>query len=529
MKKLLVPAVLCLLLWAGRADACTNILVGKKASADGSVMCTYNCDTFGYSGWLTSSPAGRHAPGEKIAIRNFWHPGEIRGYVDQVEYTYNVVGYMNEHQLTILETTFGGREELVDPEGILGYDNVMQLALQRCRTAREAVKVMGQLLETYGYCDSGETFSVCDPNEAWIMEVIGKGPGRTGAVWVALRIPDDAICAHANQSRIRQIPFKDKENCLYSKDVVSFAREMGYFSGKDADFSFRDAYCPFDFVHMRLCEPRVWSIFRHHTDPAYMDSFMPYLEGRFDECDALPLWIKPDKPVTLQEVMADMRDHFEGTPLDMTVDVMAGPWSSPIRPRAKGFNSEGKQYFRERPVSTQQAGFAVVAQMRSWLPDAVGGVYYFNCDDPSMVAYVPVYCGITELPSAFDAVHNQNGKFDEEGAYWLCNWVSNMVYPRWSALIGDLKAARQELEDYYAADQKAVEEAAVAMTPAEREAFLNGKTKAYTEKMMTRWSTLARELIVKYNDQPGSYDQPFWDAVARDTGERYLVPSAPEQ
>ena len=529
MKKYLVPAVLGLLLWAGRADACTNILVGKKASADGSVMCTYNCDTFGYTGWLTRSPAGRHAPGEKIAIRNFWHPGEIRGYVDQVEYTYNVVGYMNEHQLTILETTFGGREELVDPEGILGYDNVMQLALQRCRTAREAVKVMGELLETYGYCDSGETFSVCDPNEAWIMEVIGKGPGRTGAVWVALRIPDDAICAHANQSRIRQIPFKDKENCLYSKDVVSFAREMGYFSGKDADFSFRDAYCPFDFVHMRLCEPRVWSIFRHHTDPAYMDSFMPYLEGRFDECDALPLWIKPDKPVTLQDVMADMRDHYEGTPLDMTVDVMAGPWSSPYRPRAKGFTSEGKQYFRERPVSTQQAGFAVVAQMRSWLPDAVGGVYYFNCDDPSMIAYVPVYCGVTEIPSAFNAVHNQNGLFDEEGAYWLCNWVSNMVYPRWSALVGDLKTARQELEDYYAADQKAVEEAAVAMTPAEREAFLNGKTKAYTELMMTRWSRLARELIVKYNDQPGTYDQPFWDAVARDTGERYLVPSAPVQ
>ena len=516
--------VLCVLVGTAEALACTNILVGRKASADGSVMCSYNCDTFGYSGWLTQSPAGSHEPGEKIAIRNFWHPGEIKGYVDQVPYTFQVIGYMNEHQLTIVETTFGGREELHNPEGMLGYDNVMQLALQRCRTAREAILEMGRLMDEYGYCDTGETFSVCDPQEAWIMELIGKGPGRKGAVWVALRVPDDAICAHANQSRIRKFPLKDKENCLYSKDVISFAREMGYFSGKDADFSFREAYCPFDFAHMRLCEPRVWSIFRHHTDPAYMDSFMPYLNGQFDVCDELPLWIRPDKPVTLQEVMADMRDHFEGTPLDMTADVMAGPWSSPIRPRAKSFTSEGRNYFRERPISTQQAGFAVVAQMRSWLPDAVGGVYYFNCDDPGMVAYVPVYCGVTEIPSAFAAQHNRNGVFDEAGAYWLCNWVSNMVYPRYSALMPELLAAREELERFFSADQPDVEAAVADLTPGERVAFLNARTASYTQRMMDRWSRLARELIVKFNDQPGSYDQPFWDAVARDTGDRYLIP-----
>ena len=524
MRKLACLASALLLVAGADAWCCTNILVGKKASADGSVLCTYNCDTFGYTGWLTQSKAGRHAPGEKIAIRNFWHPGEIKGYVGQVEYTYNVIGYMNEHQLTILETTFGGREELVNPEGMLGYDNVMQLALQRCRTAREAIVEMGRLMDEYGYCDSGETFSVCDPEEAWIMEVVGKGPGRKGAVWVALRIPDDAICAHANQSRIRKIPFKDRENCIYAKDVVSFAREKGYFSGKDADFSFREAYCPFDFAEMRLCEPRVWSIFRHHTDPAYMDRFLPYLNGQFDVCDELPLWIKPEHPVTLQEVMADMRDHFEGTPLDMTKDVMAGPWSSPIRPRAKSFTSEGKKYFRERPVSTQQAGFAVVAQMRSWLPDAVGGVYYFNCDDPGMVAYVPVYCGVTEIPEAFAARHNQNGIFDEKGAFWLCNWVSNMVYPRYSALMPDLLAAREELEQAYAAEQAEVETHVATLTPAEREAYLNALTANYTERMMQRWSRLARELIVKYNDQPGTYDQQFWDAVARDTGDRYLIP-----
>ncbi|MCR4569978.1 MAG: C69 family dipeptidase [Bacteroidales bacterium] len=524
MKKVLLTVAGLLCTGALSVFACTNIIVGKKASADGSVICTYNCDTFGYSGWLTHSLAGQHAPGEKIAIRHFWKPGEVKGYVDQVPYTYNVVGYMNEHQLTILETTFGGREELQDPEGILGYDNLMQLALQRCRTAREAILEMGRLANEYGYCDSGETFSVCDPSEAWIMEIIGKGPGKTGAVWVALRVPDDAICAHANQSRIRKIPFKDKENCLYSKDVVSFAREKGYFSGKDADFSFREAYCPFDFTSMRLCEPRVWSVFRHHTDPAYMDSFLPYLNGQFEVCDELPLWIKPDKPVTLQEIMADMRDHFEGTPLDMTADVMAGPWSSPYRPRAKGFTSEGKKYFRERPISTQQAGFSVVAQLRSWLPDAVGGVYYFNCDDPSMIAYVPVYCGTTEIPPAFAAEHNRNGVFDEGGAFWLCNWVANMVYPRYSAMMGDLVAARNELEQAFAQDQAAVEAAVRELTPEEQVAFLNERTAAYTRQMMERWSRLARELIVKYNDQPGSYDQPFWDAVARDTGDRYLVP-----
>ena len=525
MRRLLAATLVALALFPGqRSQACTNIIVGRKASADGSVMCSYNCDTFGYSGWLTHSLGGKHAPGEKIAIRDFWHPGEIRGYVDQPPQTYNVVNYMNEHQLCIYETTFYGRKELIDPEGILGYDNVMQLALQRCKTAREAILTMGKLMDTYGYRDPGETFTVCDPTEAWIMEVIGKGPGRKGAVWVARRIPDNAICAHANHSRIRKFPLNDPENCLYSKDVISFAREMGYYDGPDADFSFREAYCPLEFVNMRLCEPRVWSVFRHHTDTAYMDSFLPFLEGRFDECDELPLWIVPDKPLTLQDVMADMRDHYENTPLDMTADVSAGPWASPIRPRAKSFTSNGKQYFRERPISTQQAGFAAVAQLRSWLPDAVGGVTWFNLDDPGMVAYVPVYCGTTEIPAAFAAEHNRDGHFDEEGAYWLCNWVSNMVYPRYGAMIGDVVAAREELETAFLSEQSIVEKEVAAMKPAERTAYLNGRTDDYTRRMMSRWSRLARELIVRYNDQPGTWTQTFWDAVARDTGDRYLVP-----
>ena len=536
MKKL--SLLLLLVLGAGRilpSYACTNVIVGKAASADGSVLCTYNCDTFGYTGWLTASPAGAHAPGEKIAIRHFWHGGEIRGYVDQVPYTYNVIGYMNEHRLTIFETTFGGRKELVNPEGILGYDNLMQLALQRCTSAREAILEMGRLANEYGYFESGETFSVCDKEEAWMMDFIGKGPGRKGAVWVAVRIPDDCITAHANHSRIRTFPQAKKMDkkkgiyevtgvCMYSADVISFAKEMGYYSGPDKDFSFRDAYCPLEFVNMRLCEPRVWSVFRHHTDKEYMDSFLPYLNGQFDVCDELPLWIKPDKPLTLQDVMADMRDHYEGTPLDMTADMSAGPWSSPYRPRAKGFTSGGKKYFRERPISTQQAGFSVVAQMRSSLPDEVGGVYWFNCDEPSAIAYVPVYAGIRRIPDAFRAENNQNGVFNEAGAFWLCNWVANMVYPRWSALVGDLVAVREELETGFLGKQAEIEEKTASLTPQEREAYLEKVTFSCVDTMMLRWKQLAHTLIVKYNDEPGSWDQPFYDAIAEQTGERYLVP-----
>lgn len=523
------PSILCIVFLCLAAalpttsSACTNLIVTKGASVDGSVICTYNCDTFGYSGWLTHSPAGRHVAGEKLAIRSFWHPAGIKGYVDQVEYTYNVIGYMNERQLCIVETTFGGREELVNPEGMLGYDNVIQLALQRCSTARDAIRTMGELMDTYGYCDEGETFSVCDKDEAWIMELIGKGPGRKGAVWVALRIPDGNICAHANISRIRQFPLKDKDNCMYSKDVISFAREMGYFNGKDSDFSFRDAYCPITFLGVRQCDARVWSFFRHHTDQAVMDSYLPYLEGSFDVCDHLPLWIKPDAKLSLQDVMNDMRDHYEGTSLDMTSDLSAGPWGMPIRPRAKTFESGGRKYFRERPISSPQAGFALVSQLRSWLPDEVGGVMYFNCDDPDMIAYVPVYCCVNEVPAPFDARNNVNGVFNEDGAFWLCNMVSNMVYPRYSAMIGDLRVARQELEDYFASDQAEVEKTVSGMTTGDRLSYLNQKTATYTGLMMKSWDKLWRELVVKYNDQPGGYDQGFYDAVVRATGERYLI------
>ena len=370
------------------ASACTNLIVGKKASTDGSVMCSYNCDGFGFSGSLFYSPSGRHTPGEKIAIHG-WGPSHEGMFVEQVEYTYNVVGLMNEKQVTIVETTFDGRLELVNHSGLLDYFSLMRLALQRSATAREAIRCMAELVEQYGYNSSGESITVCDPNEAWIMEIIGKGPDRKGAVWVALRIPDDCICAHANLSRIRQFPQQQKRSyksisslnlkqinrpeveCVYAHDVVSFARDKGFYNGSDADFSFRDAYCPIDFENVRYADARVWSFFRHHCNPSEMDKYLPYINGDFDKCDHLPLWIKPDKPLSLRDVQADMRDHFEGTPLDMTADMTAGPWGMPIRPLPMQFRaSDSTPYFRERPIATQ-----LFIQKADWKEKSLRGLF----------------------------------------------------------------------------------------------------------------------------------------------------------
>ena len=556
---------LFVLLAAMPAMACTNLIVGKKASADGSVMCSYNCDGFGFSGSLFYSPAGRHAPGEQIAIHG-WGPAHPGRYVAQVDYTYNVVGLMNEKQVTIVETTFDGRLELVNRDGLLDYFSLMRLALQRSATAREAIGCMAALVEEYGYNSSGESITVCDPNEAWIMEIIGKGPDRKGAVWVALRIPDDCICAHANLSRIRQFPLEKKRSfksissknlrhinrpeveCVYAHDVIMLARELGYYSGADDRFSFRDAYCPIDFENVRYADARVWSFFRHHTAANEMDKYLPYINGDFtartadgETTDHLPLWIKPDRQLTLRDLQADMRDHFEGTPLDMTADMTAGPWGMPVRPLPMQFKaSDGTPYFRERPIATQQSGFTMTCQMRSWLPDDVGGVTWFNCDDAAMVAYVPLYCCLTQVPDCFRPENNPRNEFSFQSAFWMNNWVANMVYPRYSMMIGDLRQAQRELEDYYHADQDSVLAALEDMTPGDRRDYLNRKSIAYADRMMRRWEALAKYLIVKYNDQvvrrvgddgqfqrwgydtPG-YDQQFIDAIGPATGSRYQL------
>ena len=549
--------ILILSLGMESAFACTNLIVGKKASTDGSVMCTYNCDGFGFSGSLSYIPSGKHDKDELIPIHG-WGPPHEGQYVKQVDYTYNVVGLMNEKQVTIVETTFDGRLELVNRDGLLDYFSLMRLALQRSSTAREAIRCMAELVEEYGYNSSGETITVCDPNEAWIMEIVGKGPKQKGAVWVALRIPDDCICAHANLSRIRQFPLEKKRSytsissknlkhinrpevtCVYAEDVITLARELGYFDGRDEDFSFRDAYCPIDFENVRYADARVWSFFRHHYSHDEMDKYLPYINGEFDQYDHLPLWIKPDAPLSLRDLQRDMRDHFEGTPLDMTSDMTAGPWGMPIRPLPMHFaDSDSVHFFRERPIATQQSGFTMTCQMRSWLPDDVGGVTWFNCDDANMVAYVPLYCCITQIPDPFRPENNPRNEFSFESAFWMNNWVANMVYPRYSMMIGDLRDAQNELEDYYFADQDTVLKVIKDMLPLDRKSYLNQKSIAYADKMMKRWDKLAKFLIVRHNDQvvrpaengvfkraryttPG-YDQQFIDAIGKATGDRYKL------
>ncbi|MBR1765814.1 MAG: C69 family dipeptidase [Bacteroidales bacterium] len=555
MKRILM-ILLAVAAIAGQGRTCTNLIVGKKASADGSVMCTYNCDGFGFAGSLFHNPAARHTPGEPIAIHG-WGPSHEGLYVRQVEYTYNVVGFMNERQVTIVESTFDGRLELVNRDGLLDYFSLIRLALQRSASAREAIRCMAGLVEEYGYNSSGESLTVCDPDEAWIMEMVGKGPGRKGAVWVALRIPDDCISAHANLSRIRRFPLEQKRSfqsissnhidrimrpevgCVYAADVISFAREKGFFVGSDEEFSFRDAYCPIDFENVRYADARVWSFFRHHRSD--MDQYLSYINGHFDQCDHLPLWVKPDKPLSLRDLQADMRDHFEGTPLDMTADMTAGPWGMPIRPLPMHVKtSDGTDLFRERPIATQQSGFSMTCQMRRWLPDDVGGVTWFNCDDADMVAYVPLYCCLTQVPDCFRPENNNRNEFSFLSAFWMNNWVANMVYPRYSMMIGDLRKAQRELEDYYFADQDSVLLAIKDLTPADRQQYLNKRSIAYADRMMQRWDRLAKYLIVKYNDQvvkredengafqrwgydtPG-YDQRFLDAIPAATGDRYIL------
>ena len=551
MKKIIAAALIAATICSTvNSNACTNLIVGKNASTDGSVICTYNCDGFGFSGSLSYSAPGRHAKGEMIAIRS-WGSSEVH-YIPQVEYTYAVAGLMNELQVSMVETTWDGRKELLNKEGYLDYFTLMSLVLQRSATAREAIDNMHKLVQEYGYNSTGESFSVCDPREAWIVEIIGKGEGRKGAVWVALRVPDDCISAYANSSRIRQFPQAKKvdkkkgyfivpDECMYSADVISFAREMGYFNGIDKDFSFREAYGPMSFGKIRYCEARVWSFFRRHFDDEAMDAYLPFLNGDLSEHDELPLWIKPDAKVSYRDIQADMRDHYEGTPLDMTADVSAGPWASPYRNQPVNFKaSDGTPMFRERPIGCQQSGMTMVCRMRSWLPDAVGGITYFNLDDASMVAYVPVYCGINRIPEPFRRENNNVREFSTESAFWMNNFVANMIYPRYSAMIGDLWDAQKELEDFYEADQDKVDEHALSLTPGELTEFVTAKTIEYTSMMMKRWDKLARLLIVKHNDQimlpsengelaPGRRTSPpyapaFIDAVKDVTGERYVRP-----
>ena len=497
MRKLFLSLLLC----AGviNALACTNFIVGKKASADGSVMCTYSADDYGMFLGLCHYPAGKHAKGEMLQIYD-WDTKEYHGQIPQAAETYNVIGNINEYQVTIGETTFGGREEMVDTTGIIDYGSLIYIALQRSKTAREAISVMTRLVETYGFCSEGETFTICDPNEAWIMEMMGKGPGSKGVVWVAVRIPDDAICAHANQSRIRTFDQKDKKNVMFSKDCIKFARSKGWFTGKDKDFSFCDVYAAPTFSGRRACEARVWSFFNRFGD---MDKYLPYVEGKVKDAEPMPLWIVPNKKVSLQDLEASMRDHYEGTPFDLGNDLGQGVWEMPYRPTPLSFKVDGKAYFNERPVSTQQTGFSYVSQMRSWLPRQIGGVLWFGNDDGNMVAYTPIYCGNTVQPECYNTPGADAVTFNDKNAFWVCNWVSNMVYPRYSQMFPSLKEVRDSLDNSYIANQGEIEKQALKLYgESEQKAvdYLTNYSNTQAQQMLARWKELAIYLIVKYND-----------------------------
>ena len=530
------------------ANACTNFIVGKKASADGSVICTYNADDYGLFINLCHYPAGIHPKGTMRKIFN-WDTNKYQGVIPEASQTYNVIGNINEFQVSIAETTYGGREEMEDSTGILDYGSLIYLALQRSKTAREAINIMTTLAQTYGYNSGGETFTICDPNEAWIMEMMGKGSGSKGVVWVALRVPDDAICAHANQSRITKFNMTDKANVLYSKDVVSFARSKGWFTGKDKDFSWRDTYAKPTFGGRRFCDARVWSFFNHFAND--FDKYLPWALGKDKDAEDMPLWIIPNKKVSVQDVMACMRDHYENTPLALdSSSVGGGVWEMPYRPTPLRFKVDGKNYFNERPVSTQQTAFSYVAQLRSWLPREIGGVLWFGNDDGNMVAYTPIYCGNTTQPECYNTPGADAVTFSDKNAFWVCNWISNMVYPRYNQMFPTLKEVRDSLENSYFANQLAIEKQAVALYNTDKAkviSLLNQYSNDKAQQMLHHWKNLAVRLIVKFNDmavkpekngmfvrtpegtgvavkRPG-FSNAFARKLVKETGDKYECPA----
>ena len=538
MKSLVLSAAM--LLASSGAFACSNLIVGKKASVDGSVMVSYNADDYGMFGHLCHYPAGTHPKGSMRQIYD-WDSGVYHGEIEEAPVTYNVIGNINEFQLSIGETTYGGREEMVDSTGILDYGSLIYVTLQRAKTAREAISVMTSLVEKYGYNSEGETFSICDPNEAWIMEMQGTGAGSKGVVWVAMRIPDDAICAHANQSRIGKFNMKDKKNVLYSKNVISYARKMGWFNGKDSEFSWKNTYAFPDFSGRRFCDARVWSFFNHYADG--FDRYLPWALGKDKDAEDMPLWIVPNRKLSVADVENGMRDHYEGTALALdTTSIGGGIYEMPYRPTPLTFTVDGKQYFNERPISTQQTAFTFVSQLRSWLPREIGGVLWFGNDDANLVAYTPVYCGNTVQPACYNTKGADAVTFSSDNAFWLCNMVSNMVYPRYSQLFPELKAVRDSLETSYFANQTSIEKQAADLYQTDKAAalkLLNNYSNTKADEMLVSWKHLATRIIVKYNDmavkkekdgkllqsvtRPG-YPASFGRKLVKETGDWYAVP-----
>ena len=438
-RTILAAAMAASLLFAAghRSEACTTVIVPRGARADGSCLVSYAADSHWLYGELYFKPQADWATGSKLKVYD-WDSGKYLGEIEQVPHTYKTIGNMNEHQLIIAETTFGGRHGLNNPDAIMDYGSLIYITLQRARTAREAIRLMDELTQKYGYYSEGESFSIADKEEAWIMEMVGKGAEK-GSVWVARRIPDGYVSGHANQSRITTFPLDDPDNCLYSKDVISFARKMGWFDGKDEEFSFRDAYCPLDFGGLRGCEARVWSAFNilGKGKFAYEDGgslvekdsydYVDYAMGH-NPANNMPLWIKPAGKVSVKDVADVMRDHYEGTPMDMTQDIGAGGNALPYRWRPMGFTYDGKEYTNERAIATQQTAFWFVGQSRGNYPDVLGGIIWFGTDDAATSYVTPIYTNSEIVPECFREGNGDMLTYSSTSSFWLNNRVANACY-----------------------------------------------------------------------------------------------------
>lgn len=530
------------------STACTNILVTKGASKDGSTMLTYSADSYQLFGELYHYPAAEYPEGAMLDVYEWDVPGHFLGRIPQVRRTYNVIGNMNEHQLAITETTFGGRAELGKPNGIMDYGSLIYITLQRAKTAREAIGVMTALVNEHGYCSSGESFSIADKDEVWILELIGKGEYGKGAVWVARRIPDGYVSAHANQARITTFPQNDPQNCLYSPDVVSFARERGYFKGKDKDFDFSAAYAPLDFSGVRFCEARVWAIFRR-IDPELGKKYERYAQGYDLSLERMPLWIKPDEKLSVRDVMELMRDHYEDTPLDVRGTVMAGPYNAPYGTRPLEWEYDSVKYFCERPVSTPQTAFSLVSQSRGWLPDEIGGILWFGVDDTYFTCYTPVYTSSTRVAECFAVGNGDFNTYSPTAAFWKFNRVSQAAYAKYSFMAPDIRKRQAELEDKHIRTVQAIDAAASVLyktSPEEAVEFVTNFSIENAQNMVAQWDKLEAFLLVKYFDGvihpekdgkfirseyggPGKVQTPGWSETWRrkiieDTGTRFKSP-----
>lgn len=571
---------LSVLMLSTKTQACTNFLVTRGASVDGSTMITYAADSHYLYGELYFWPAATHAPGTMLRVYE-WDTGKFLGEIPQVPQTYRVVGNMNEFQLAIGETTYGGRDELVDTTGLVDYGSLIYITLQRAKNAREAIKIMAELVADYGYYSSGESFSIADPNEVWIMELIGKGTdlktdrrtkktynANKGAVWVAKLIPDGYVSAHANHARIMTFPketetrtsissknlnriFDPEVSVVYAHDVVDFARTKGYYKGDGSDFSFSDVYAPLDFGSARFCEIRVWSFFKE-IDKSMWNHF-EYAKGH-DMANRMPLWIKPEQKLSAQDLMDYMRDYLQGTELDMSKDPGAGAHGLPYRWRPLTWKYEDKTYVNERATVTQQTGFSFVTQSRNWLPDPIGGILWFGVDDAGTSVYTPIYCGSLRTPETFAVGNGNLLNYSADAAFWVFNKVANFAYLRYDAMSADIKKVQKELENYYATMTPVVDKAALELynsNPDEALAFLTKYSVNTANALVARWQKLFEFLVVKYIDgnikqekdgvfkwneykaapaRVGNPQYPDWwkKKVIDATGDKLLVPEAPK-